>query len=100
MLYEVITSQVADIERELMRSSIRDSIMSRFVITSYSIHYTKLYESRTSGNHSDSRVSALYMDSPSLANRFLDQITDAFVYTAFHWRRYLPAQYVFALRCL
>jgi hypothetical protein len=45
-------------------------------------------------------MSALYMDSPSLADRFLDQITDAFVYSAFCWRRYLPAQYVCALRCL
>ena len=46
------------------------------------------------------QMSALYMDSPSLANRVLDQITDAFVYSAFRWRRYLLAQYVFALRFL
>jgi hypothetical protein len=55
-------------------------------------------DSVNSGKYSGS--SALYMDSPSLADRFLDQITDAFVYSAFCWRRYLLAQYVFALRFL
>jgi hypothetical protein len=40
------------------------------------------------------------MDSSSLANSFFDQNSDAFVYLAFKWRRYLLAHYVFALRVL
>jgi hypothetical protein len=44
--------------------------------------------------------SALYMDSPSLADRFCDQMSDAYVYSAFARRRYLLAQYVCALRFL
>jgi hypothetical protein len=42
----------------------------------------------------------MYMDSPSLANSFLDQSSDANVYLAFLWRRYLLAHYVCALRLL
>jgi len=45
-------------------------------------------------------AAALYMDSSSLANRFRKQNSDAFVYSAFCWRRYLLARYVFALRFL
>jgi hypothetical protein len=44
--------------------------------------------------------SALYMDSSSLANRFRKQNSDAFIYSAFGWRRYLLARYVYALRFL
>ncbi len=36
----------------------------------------------------------LYMDSSSLANSYFDQNSDAFVYSAFGWRRYLLALYV------
>jgi len=45
-------------------------------------------------------MAALYMDSSSLANRFHDQSSDAFVYSASVWRRYLRALYVYALRFL
>lgn len=45
-------------------------------------------------------MSALHMDSLSPANRFFDQLKDAFVYAAFSWRRYLLAQYDCALRLL
>jgi hypothetical protein len=45
-------------------------------------------------------MTAMYMDSSSLANSFFDQNSDAFVYLAFKWRRYLLAHYVFALRLL
>jgi len=45
-------------------------------------------------------MSALYMDSSSLADRFFDQGSDAFVYSASVWRRYLRALYVCALRFL
>ena len=48
----------------------------------------------------DFKLSALYMDSSSLANSFGDQNSDAFVYSAFVWRRYLLALYVCALRFL
>jgi hypothetical protein len=41
-------------------------------------------------------MSALYMDSSSLANNFLDQSSDANVYLAFRRRRYLLAHYVYA----
>ncbi len=41
-------------------------------------------------------VSALYMDSSSLANNFFDQNSDANVYLAFRGRRYLLAHYVYA----
>jgi hypothetical protein len=57
-------------------------------------------EFRTLGNHPDIRVSALYMDSSSLANSYIDQNSDAFVYSASVWRRYLRALYVCALRFL
>jgi hypothetical protein len=33
----------------------------------------------------------LYMDPLGLADRFSDQITGASLYSAFRWRRYLPA---------
>jgi len=42
----------------------------------------------------------MYMDSSSLTNSFLDQNSDANVYLAFWWRRYLLAHYVCALRFL
>jgi hypothetical protein len=42
----------------------------------------------------------MYMDSSSLANNHFDQISDAFVYSASVWRRYLRALYVSALRFL
>ncbi len=45
-------------------------------------------------------MSALYMDSSSLANNFFDQNSDANVYLAFRGRRYLLAHYVYALRFL
>jgi hypothetical protein len=37
------------------------------------------------------------MDAPSLVDRFFDQNSDALVYSAFVWRRYLLALYVCAL---
>jgi hypothetical protein len=40
------------------------------------------------------------MDSSSLANKFFDQNSDAFVYSAFSRRRYLLALYVCAPRFL
>jgi hypothetical protein len=53
------------------------------------------------------RAAGLYMDSSSLTNSFPDQNSDAYVYSAFVWRRYLLAQrryllahYVCALRLL
>ncbi len=45
-------------------------------------------------------MSALYMDSSSLANSFRDQNSDAYVYSAYWWRCYLLAHYVCALRFL
>jgi hypothetical protein len=45
-------------------------------------------------------MTALYMDSSSLTNSFPDQNSDAYVYSAFVWRRYLLAHYVCALRLL
>ena len=45
-------------------------------------------------------MSALYMDSSSLANSYFDQNLDAYVYSAYCWRRYLLAHYVCALRFL
>jgi hypothetical protein len=45
-------------------------------------------------------MSALYMDSSSLANSSTDEMSDAYVYSAFWWRRYLLALYVCALRHL
>jgi len=41
-------------------------------------------------------MTALYMDSSSLANNFFDQSSDANVYLAFRGRRYLLAHYVYA----
>ncbi len=41
-------------------------------------------------------MAALYMDSSSLANNIFDQNSDANVYLAFSWRRYLLAHYVYA----
>jgi len=41
-------------------------------------------------------MTALYMDSSSLANNIFDQNSDANVYLAFSWRRYLLAHYVYA----
>jgi len=55
------------------------------------------------GNRSTSMffpTSDKYMDSSSLANSYCDQGSDAFVYSAFVWRRYLLALYVCALRFL
>jgi hypothetical protein len=45
-------------------------------------------------------MSAVYMDSSSLADRYFDQRSDAFVYSASVWRRYLRALYVCAPRFL
>ena len=45
-------------------------------------------------------MSALYMDSSSLANSLRDQNSDAYVYSAYWWRCYLLAHYVCALRFL
>ena len=42
----------------------------------------------------------MYMDSPSLTNRLPRSDSDANVYLAFWWRRYLLAHYVCALRLL
>jgi hypothetical protein len=41
-------------------------------------------------------MSAMYVDSSSLANNFCDQSSDANVYLAFRGRRYLLAHYVYA----
>jgi hypothetical protein len=44
-------------------------------------------------------MTAMYMDSSQLASTSA-QISDAYVYSAFRWRRYLPAHNVCAPRCL
>jgi len=53
-------------------------------------------QQQISDHFAQSAMSALYMDSSSLANNFFDQNSDANVYLAFLGRRYLLAHHVYA----
>ena len=47
MLYEVITVNINSLGDKESRDNYREALVNHFaVITSYSIHYTKLYERR------------------------------------------------------